>query len=198
MPTREFMPDGLTMRSVIFSMGVSLDGFIAGPGGELDWTAPDEELFRFHTEQTRSIGAHLCGRNLYETMLVWETLDEPQVSPLEAEFGRIWRPIPKVVFSSTLSSVEGNATLATRSLADELAPYREVSDDRVVSIGGARLAAGYMQLDLIDEYRQFIIPMVLGDGIPYFPKLERRLPLELLETRTIGGVIYARYRRVRE
>ena len=61
------------MRKLIYSMGVSLDGFIAGPEGEIDWTAPDEELMRFHNEQTRELGAHLCGRGLYEDMLPWET-----------------------------------------------------------------------------------------------------------------------------
>src|SRR5918912_3810924 len=122
------------MRSVIYSMGVSLDGFIAGPGGEIDWGAPDEELHRFHNEQTRAIGARLCGRRLYEAMLPWEAVDGAQASPVTAEFARIWRAIPKVVFSSTLSSVEGNARLATHSLADEVALLRDLPDDRVVSV----------------------------------------------------------------
>jgi dihydrofolate reductase len=186
------------MRSVIYSMGVSLDGFIAGPGGEIDWSAPDEDLHRFHNQQTRDVGAHLCGRGLYETMLPWETLDGTQAGPVMAEFARIWRAIPKVVFSTTLSSVEGNARLASASLAEEVARHRDVADDRVVSVGGARLAAGLAHLDLIDEYRQFIYPVILGGGTPFFPPLEQRLDLELLETRTFGArVIYARYRRLR-
>ena len=185
------------MRSVIYSMGVSLDGFIAGPGGEIDWGAPDEELHRFHNQQTRAIGAHVCGRGLYEAMLPWEAVDGAHASPVMAEFGRIWRAIPKVVFSTTLSSVEGNARLATRCLADEVAMHRDMPDDKVVSVGGARLAAGLVQLDLIDEYRQFISPVILGGGTPYFPPLDHPLDLELLETRTFGSrVIYARYRRI--
>jgi dihydrofolate reductase len=186
------------MRSVIYSMGVSLDGFIAGPGGEIDWGAPDEELHRFHNQQTRAIGAHVCGRGMYEAMLSWEAVDGAHASPVMAEFARIWKAIPKVVFSTTLSSVEGNARLATNSLADEVAMHRDLPDDRVVSVGGARLAAGLMQLDLIDEYRQFISPVILGGGTPYFPPLDHPLDLELLETRTFGSrVIYARYRRIR-
>jgi len=186
------------MRSVIYSMGVSLDGFIAGPGGEIDWGAPDEELHRFHNQQTRDVGAHLCGRGLYEAMLPWETLDSAQAGPGMAEFARIWRAIPKVVFSTTLASVEGNARLATASLADEVARLRDVPDDRVVSVGGAGLAAGLMHLDLIDEYRHFISPVILGGGTPFFPPLDQRLDLELLETRTFGSrTIYARYRRLR-
>lgn len=186
------------MRSVIYSMGVSLDGFIAGPGGEIDWGAPDEERHRFHNQQARAIGAYVCGRNLYEAMLSWEVVDDASATAVTAEFGQIWRAIPKVVFSTTLSSVEGNARLATDGLAGEVATLRDVADDRVVSVGGARLAAGLIQLDLIDEYRQFISPVILGGGTPYFPPLEHPLALELLETRTFESrVIYARYGRIR-
>ncbi len=97
------------MRTVIYSMSVSLDGFIAGPDGDIGWTAPDQELFRFHVEQTREVSAHLCGRGLYETMLVWETAEAPRFGPDELEFARIWKAIPKVVFSTTLEQVQGNA-----------------------------------------------------------------------------------------
>ena len=90
-------------RRLIYSMTVSLDGFVAGPSGEIDWSAPDEELHRFHNEQTRELGAHLCGRRLYEVMVYWETADRnPSASDYELEFARIWRNTPKVVFSSTL------------------------------------------------------------------------------------------------
>src|SRR4051794_24016176 len=100
------------MGSVIHSMGVSLDGFIAGPGGEIDWSAPDEELHRFHNEQTRELGAHLCGRGLYEEMRYWDTADQdPSLGETELEFARVWQALPKVVFSTTLTAVEGNARL---------------------------------------------------------------------------------------
>src|SRR5438874_9889990 len=108
------------MRKVIYSMGVSLDGFIAGPVGEIDWSAPDEELHRFHNEQTRELGAHLCGRRLYEDMLPWETMDAPAGTP-EAEFAAIWQAVSKIVFSTTLTEVHGNARLATGGPADEVA-----------------------------------------------------------------------------
>ena len=100
------------MRKLIYSMGVSLDGFISGPEGEIDWSAPDDELHRFHNEQTRELGIHLCGRRLYEAMLYWETADQdPALRELHREFAHIWRALPKMVFSETLESVEGNATL---------------------------------------------------------------------------------------
>src|SRR6478736_6139316 len=106
-------------------MGVSLDGFIAGPAGEIDWSAPDEELHRFHNQQTRELGAHLCGRRLYEVMAPWESTEvKPSASEHELEFARIWKDLPKIVFSRTLERVEGNAELARGSVADEVARLR--------------------------------------------------------------------------
>jgi len=185
------------MGQVVFSIGVSLDGFIAGPDGEIDWTAPDEELFQFHIDQTRELSAHLCGRRLYETMLVWETADDSRWDPRELEFARIWRALPKVVLSSTLERVEGNARLATDDVATEVAKLKEQSA-KDVAVGGAGLAATLVELDLIDDYRLFVYPVVLGGGTPYFPARAERLDLELLETRTFGArVVYLRYRRTR-
>jgi dihydrofolate reductase len=183
------------MGTVIYSMGVSLDGFIADPEGGIDWTAPDEELMRFHNEQTRELGAHLSGRGLYEDMLPWEVDDEARSGPLEREFARTWRAVPKVVFSTTLETVEGNARLATGDVADELAKAKQGTEGPV-SVGGAGFAATLVELDLIDEYRLFVSPVVLGGGTPYLPALDRRLDLELVETRTFGSrVVYLRYRR---
>jgi dihydrofolate reductase len=185
-------------RALIYSMNVSLDGFIAGPGGEIDWAAPDEELMRFHNLQTREIGAHLCGRGLYEDMLPWETAGQTGPGPLEVEFARIWKAIPKVVFSTTLQRVEGNARLARGDVAGEVAGLTEQPGPGVVSAGGARFAATLIRMDLIDEYRQFVNPVVLGGGTPYFPPLDQSFKLDLLETRTFGsGVTYLRYRRTR-
>jgi dihydrofolate reductase len=172
---------------VIYSMSVSLDGFIAGPDGAIDWAAPDEELMAFHTEQSRQLDAHLCGRGLYEDMLPWETR--------EGDFAGIWQAIPKVVFSTTLETVQGNARLATENVADELS---RLDKTRVtnVSVGGAGLAATLVKHDLIDEYRLFVNPVVLGRGTPFFPERRERLKLELVETRTFGSrVVYLRHRR---
>jgi dihydrofolate reductase len=181
---------------VIYSMGVSLDGYIAGPHGEIDWSAPDPELHRFHNEQTRELGAHLVGRALYETMVPWET--DPALAAsgdAEREFAEIWKALPKIVFSTTLDRVEGNARLATADPAEEVARLRaEAGKD--VAVGGAELAATFARLGLIDEYRPFVSPVVLGGGKPFFPALDERIHLDLVETRTFGSrVIYARYRR---
>jgi dihydrofolate reductase len=185
------------MRKLIYSMGVSLDGFIAGPGGEIDWSAPDEELHRFHNQQTREIGAHLCGRGLYEVMSYWETADEnPSRPEHELEFARIWKDLPKVVFSRTLDNVEGNARLVRDSVAEEVAKLRE-QPGKDLAVGGAGLASTLIELGLVDEFRLFVSPVVVGGGTPYFPAMDERINLELVETRTFGSrVVYVRYRRV--
>ena len=183
------------MPTVIYSMSVSLDGYIAGPDGAIDWSTPDEELMRFHNEQTRELTAHLSGRGLYEAMLVWETAEQTFTDPLALEFARAWKAIPKVVFSTTLTMVEGNARLARRDVADEVAELKSQPGDGIVSVGGARLAASLAEKDLIDEYRLFIFPVVLGGGTPFFPPLPKRLELELIETRLFSQVVYLRHRR---
>ena len=184
------------MRRLIYSMGVSLDGFIAGSDGEIDWSAPDEELHLFHNQQARKVGAELYGRRLYELMRYWETADERPSAPAhELEFARIWKDTPKIVFSNTLEKVEGNARLVDGDPAEEVARLKE-QPGRDLAVGGAGLAATFIERDLIDEYRLFVSPVVLGTGTPYFPALEERISLELVETRTFGSrVVYLRYRR---
>jgi dihydrofolate reductase len=183
------------VRKLIYSTGVSLDGFIAGPDGEIDWSAPEEELHRFHNQQTREMGAHLCGRGLYETMVYWETAEEnTPATDYELEFARIWKELPKIVFSKTLETVEGNARLVRDGVADEVARLKE-EPGKDLAIGGARLASTVMKLGLIDEYRLFVSPVVLGGGTPYFPALDERINLELVEAQTFGSrVVYVRYR----
>jgi dihydrofolate reductase len=185
------------MRKVIYSMGVSLDGFVAGPGDEIDWSAPDEELHRLHNQQMREVGAHLCGRGLYETMIYWETAEEnPSASEYELEFARIWKALPKIVFSKSLEKVEGNARLVREDVAEEVAKLKE-QPGQDLAVGGAGLASSLTKRGLIDEYGLFVSPVVLGGGTPYFPALEERINLELVETRTFGSrVVHLRYRRV--
>jgi dihydrofolate reductase len=186
------------VRKLIYSMGVSLDGFIAGPGGETDWSAPDEELHRFHNEQARETGVQLYGRRLYEAMIPWETAEEkPSAPEHQLEFARIWKETPKIVFSTTLEKVEGNARLVRDGAAEEVARLKE-EPGKNLAVGGAGLASTFMKLDLIDEYRLFVSPVVLGSGTPYFPALDERIDLELVETRTFGSrVVYLRYQRAR-
>jgi dihydrofolate reductase len=182
------------MRKLIYSFGVSLDGFIAGPDGGIDWSAPDAELHRFHNEQARELGAHLYGRRLYEVMRVWETADEdPSATEEMLEFAQIWRATPKIVFSRTLDKVEGDARLIREGAGDEVARLKQEPGEDL-AVGGADLASTFIKLGLVDEYRLFVSPVILGGGTPFFPSLEKRIDLELVETRTFGSrVVYVRY-----
>jgi dihydrofolate reductase len=184
------------MRTVTYSMGVSLDGYIVGPDGGFNWTAPDEEVFRFATDEIRQVGVHLLGRRLYETMLYWETADQdPSLDAAMLEWAALWNPLPKVVFSTTLTAVQGNARLASGALAQEIERLRAEPAPGNIAIGGAALAAEAAALGLIDEYRPKVYPVLVGGGTPFFPRRDRRVDLELLETRTFSSqVVYLRYR----
>ena len=179
-------------------MSVSVDGFIADRDGAFGWTAPSDELFRFHLAQVRELGGYLLGRRLYETMLVWETDSSLRDNEARAAFADVWCTIPKIVFSRTLDSVQGNARLAETSVAEEAAAALNATD-KDVSIGGAGLAASAIQLGLVDELRMFRYPVVIGGGTPFLPPVIEDVSLDLIETRTFGSrVIYERYQRVRE
>jgi dihydrofolate reductase len=182
------------MRKVIYSATVSLDGFIADRHGEIDWSVPDEELHRFHNRQVEEVGVQLLGRRLYETMVYWETAEEdPSSSPVTLEFARIWKRLPKIVFSKTLDRVEGNTKLLRDGVVDEVARLK-AEPGKDIAVGGAGLASTLIEHGLVDDYRLFVSPVVLGGGTPYFPPVEQRIGLELLETREFGSrVVYVRY-----
>ena len=183
------------MRSVTYSMNVSLDGYIVGPDGGFDWTEPDDEVFRFHIDEVRGVGTYLLGRRLYETMLYWETADRERVlDEAQREWSALWKPLPKVVFSTTLSAVRGHARLASGDIAAEIERVRAEPGEGDIAVGGAHLAAAASAADLIDEYRVKVYPVLLGGGISFFPQHERRVDLELAETRTFRShVVYHRY-----
>ena len=184
------------MRNVTYSMGMSLDGYIVGPDGDFNWTAPGDEVFRFVTDEIREVGVHLLGRRLYETMLYWEAADQdPSLADSILEWAALWKALPKVVFSTTLSAVQGNTRLASDGLAEEIERLRAEHGTGDIAIGGATLAAEAAALGLIDEYRPRVYPVLVGGGTPYFPQHEHRVDLELVETRAFSSnVVYLRYR----
>jgi dihydrofolate reductase len=183
---------------LIYSMSVSVDGFIADREGAFEWGAPSDELFRFHTALVSELDGYLLGRRLYEAMLVWETDPSMRDTELRAVFADVWCAIPKVVFSRTLDSVQGNARLAEASVAEEIAAALD-PNDKDVSIGGAGLAAQAIDLGLVDELRVFRYPVVVGGGTPFLPPVTDDIALDLAETRTFDSrVIYERYGRARD
>ncbi len=184
------------MRNVTYAMSMSLDGYIVGPDGRFDWTTPDADVFRFWIDEIREVGVHLMGRRLYETMLYWETADEdPSLGDAELEWTALWKPLPKIVFSTSLSAVQGNARLASAGLVEEIGRLRAEPGDGDIAIGGATLAHEAAASGLIDEYRVMVYPVLVGGGIPFFARREDRVDLELVETRTFSAkVVYLRYR----
>ena len=183
---------------LIYSMSVSVDGFITDREGGFDFGPVSDELFGFHLAQVSELGGYLLGRRLYETMLPWETDPALRHDELRASFADVWCALPKVVFSRTLDSVQGNARLAEASVAEEAAAALEATG-KDVSIGGAGLAGEAIELGVIDELHMFRYPVVVGGGTSFLPPVAEYVPLALIETRTFDSrVIYECYRRVRD
>lgn len=185
------------MRKVIYSFSVSLDGYIEGPDGGIDWASPDEELHRHFNETEREVGAAFYGRRLYENMSgFWPTAAEnPSASPQEIEYAGIWKHMPKIVFSKTLDRVGWNSELLRGGIAEKVAAMK-AQPGKNMSVGGASLASAFMNLGLIDEFRLYVHPVILGSGKPMFQGVERRIDLRLVETTTFGsGVVLLRYER---
>ena len=139
-------------------------------------------------------GLDARGRKQYRYHSRWRSVRDENKYEHLLEFARIWKALPKIVFSRTLERVEGNTRLLRDSVGDEVAKLKE-QPGKDLAVGGAGLASTCIKLGLIDEYRLFVRPVVLGGGTPYFPELDDRISLELLETQTFAcRVVYVRYR----
>jgi dihydrofolate reductase len=183
------------MRKLIYSMSVSLDGFIETPNRAIDWVIVDEELHTFFNDQARETGAFLFGRRMYELMVDYWPTEEARTSNLGyiAEYARIWRDMPKVVFSKSLNRVEWNSRLVRDNVAEEIAKLK-AQPGRDLSVGGPTLASTLIQNGLVDEYQLFVNPIVLGGGMPFFPALSKPVNLSLIESRVFSsGVVYLCY-----
>jgi dihydrofolate reductase len=185
------------MRKIILMMSVSLDGFIEGPHRELDWHMVDDELHNHFNEQLSAMGAFLSGRVTYELMAgFWPTADtDPTSTGPMVEFARIWRDKPKIVYSRTLERADWNTTVVRDVVAEEVMALK-AQPGGDLALGGADLAAAFMRYDLIDEYRLYVHPVVIGQGKPLFQASDTKFNLQLAETRTFGnGVVLLRYQR---
>jgi dihydrofolate reductase len=183
------------VRRLIYAMSATLDGYIAAPGDDIGWSVPSVELHQWFNDRAREIGVSLYGRKLWELMSAhWPTADQdPDATPVEVEFARIWQQTPKVVFSRTLGEVSGNARLVTGDAVAEIARLK-AEDGAPMEIGGAVLAGAAMRAGLIDEYQVITHPVLVGGGTPFFSTLDRWAYLRLVETRTFpDGVTLARY-----
>jgi dihydrofolate reductase len=183
------------MGKLIYSMSVSLDGFAATKDHSLDWVHVDEELHEVFNEEARQVGTFLHGRRMWELMSdYWPTGDtDPGATPVERDFARIWRDKPKVVLSSTLDHVDWNARLVREDAVAGVARLKAASDQDM-DVGGPTLAATFLAAGLVDEVRTYVNPVILGDGLPFFPELQQRIRLRLLDSRNFGsGVVALRY-----
>jgi dihydrofolate reductase len=185
------------MRKLFWQINATLDGFIEGPNRELDWHMVDDELHGHFNEQLSAMGAFLSGRVTYELMAgFWPTADtDPSSTGPMVEFARIWRDMPKIVFSRTLENADWNTTVVREVVAEDVMELKAQPGGDLV-LGGADLAATFIRHDLIDEYRLYIHPIVIGQGNPLFQPSNAKINLRLAETRTFGnGVVLLRYQR---
>jgi dihydrofolate reductase len=181
------------MATLTYSMMVSLDGFTETADGKIDWITIDEEIHDFANEQMRRVAAVVYGRRMYDLMSeYWPTADADPAAPRSiAEYARLWREKPKIVFSNTLEQVAWNARLA-RDVPAELPRLRDAAGE--LAISGPTLASAFARLGAIDEYQLFVQPIILGRGKPFFPPETDATKLRLAETRPFGaGVVYLRY-----
>jgi dihydrofolate reductase len=184
------------VRRIVFLTMISLDGHMENAGDPADWVSADEELFRFLNNLKRQIGGQVWGRGMYENnQALWADADPQSLPDYVVEMTQMMKQIPTIVFSSTLKQVEGNARLergdpvtVVRRLKEQPGPDLEV--------GGTQLVSTLIQAGLVDEYRLFFQPIILGAGRPIFPELNERVNLKLVETHTFQtGVVYLRYQR---
>ena len=187
------------MRKIVWMMSVSLDGFVEGPDHDLRWHRVDEEVHDHFNEVLGAMSAFLDGRRTYEEMAAfWPTADaDPDSTPAMAAFARIWRDMDKYVYSTTLDHAEGNTTVVPDVVAAEVEALK-ARPGGDMAIGGADLAATFLHLDLIDELRLYVNPVVLGAGTPMFPLAAAPVDFELAGTHAFtNGVVLLHHRRAR-
>ncbi|WP_029118693.1 MULTISPECIES: dihydrofolate reductase family protein [unclassified Mycobacterium] len=188
------------MGRLIYGFNVSVDGYIADAQGSIDWSEPSDELHQYWNDFEWETALSFYGRRLYELMAAyWPTADqEPDATPLIVDFARIWRNMPKVVFSRTLDSVDWNSRLERADPVAVVSKLKAETDGNL-EIAGATLAAPVVQAGLVDEYRIVLVPIAVGGGTPFFPTLPSWISLRLLENRTFPcGTVLLRYEAQRD
>ncbi len=176
---------------------MSVDGYMEGPNREIDWHMVDDELHAHMNDWIGRASGFLEGRVTYQLMAdFWPTADQdPAASPTVVEFARIWREMPKVVYSRTLERADWNATVVDRVEPAEVLALKAQPGAHLV-LGGSELGAEFARHDLIDEYRIYVHPIVIGRGKQMLQPSDAHVLLRLIESRTFGnGVVLLRYER---
>lgn len=183
------------VRTLTYAMNLSLDGYVAAPGDDLGWSVPSDELFGWWSDRVAATSLALYGRRLWNGMNAhWPTAaQQPDVTPAHAEYARRWQAMPKVVFSTTLREIDGDARLHTGDAVAEISRLK-AQDGGPIDVVGATLAATAMRAGLVDEYVLVTHPVLLGRGRPFFTSVDDWVHLDLVETRTFpGGLLLTRY-----
>lgn len=176
------------MRKLVYATSLSLDGYIDAAAGDPSWVVPDDELHKHFNDIEREIDTLLYGRRMYELMAgYWPTADQdPSAPAVITEYAQIWKPKPKVVFSSTLESVDWNSRLVSGDAVAEVARLK-AQPGRAMGVGGLVLASSLATAGLIDEYRLYYVPILLGSGKAAFSQIQNRVKLKTVETRTFSS-----------
>jgi len=182
------------MRKVISFNHVSLDGFVAGPKGEMNWIALSEELFDHVAELLKPIDTALYGRVTFEMMEgYWPNAgDAPNASKHDREHSRWYKNAKKIVLSESLRGKSfANTTIISGGVADEIEKAKQAEGSDIVIFGSPRATHSLMKEDLVDGYWMFVNPMILGSGIPLFADIEGKTPLRLVESKTLSSGVVA-------
>ena len=176
------------MRQVVLQMGVTLDGYVAGPDGDGDWGLPaeDPEVRAWKVASLRQVGTHIMGRVTYEQMAGhWPTAT--------GDYADFMNSLPKIVFSKTLPAAGWpGSRIARGDLAEEIAALKSEPGGEIMAHGGAAFVQSLSRLGLVDEYRLVILPVAVGSGLPLFKDLPKPLRVDLAEARSFpdGTVIH--------
>ena len=191
------------MGKLIYLISTSLDGYVADKNGKFDWSMPSEESHAFVNDTLRNVGTILMGRNLYETMKVWDEIptegtggpmDGP--SPAMNDYAKIWKAAKKIVYSTTLSDVTTADTTLERSFDPRAIQKLVAESDKDFDIGGPHLAAQAIKANIIDEYHQIVVPIIIGGGNYWLPK-DVKIQLKLADLRKFeNGFVHLQYDKV--
>jgi dihydrofolate reductase len=188
------------MGTLIYGFNVSVDGFVNDAQGSIDWSEPSDELHQYWNDFERETALTFYGRRLYDLMSAyWPTADEdPDTPPVIVDYARVWRAMPKVVFSRTLESVDWNSRLERGDPVEVVTKLKAETDGRL-EVAGATLAAPIVRAGLVDEFRIVIAPILVGGGTPFFPTLPSWMSLRMVENRTFPcGTVLLRYEAKRD
>lgn len=185
------------MRNLIYFMHASLDGFVAGPNGEMNWIKVDNEIFDFVATMTAKADTALYGRVTYEMMQgYWPTAaDQPNASKHDIEHSAWYKQVAKIVLSKTMDS-EGleNTVVINDNLAENINKIKQQNGDDILIFGSPRASHALLGEGLVDEFWLFVNPVLLGQGIPLFKNVSDTIKLKLVESKTFAsGVIALHY-----